>query len=69
MRNLTTADLFSAMRIIRAANIREDIKPVLRRAAEGKADVQNVGIDSILSFIEILSARNAEAAIYEFLAG
>lgn len=69
MRKLQTNDVFAALRVIKAANLREEIKPVLKKAAEGKADVQSVGIDGILSLVELLSEKKAESAMYEVLAG
>lgn len=73
MRKLKTTDVFNALRIIRRANIREELKPVLLSTAEkmagGNADITDIGLDGILTVIEALSAKGAEQGIYEFLAG
>lgn len=68
MRKLNTSDVFSALRVIKAANIREEIKPVLKRAAAGELSIEDVGIDGILSVVEMLAEKRSERAIYEFLA-
>ena len=69
MRKLNTADVFAALRVVKAANIREEIRPVLALAADGKASVQDVGIDGVLTIIEALAGTKAEKALYEALAG
>lgn len=69
MRKLNTSDVFSALRFIRAANLREEVKPLLKAAASGEASVEDVGIDGILTLIEALSEKRAEEALYSVLAG
>lgn len=69
MRKLQTKDIFQALRLIKKANLKEEIKPVLSLAAAGEMSVQDVGIEGILSIIEIFSEKKAESAIYEFLSG
>lgn len=68
MRKLCGSDLFAALRVVRAANIREELKPVLLAAAAGEADAQDVGFDGILSILEAAADRRCEAAVWEFLA-
>lgn len=69
MRKLQTKDIFQALRLIKKANLKEEIKPVLSLAASGEMAVQDVGIEGVLSIIEIFTEKKAEAAIYEFLSG
>lgn len=69
MRKLQTKDLFNLMRIIGKANLKEEIKPVLKMAAEGKMSVEDVGIEGFLTIMEILTVRKSEQAIYEVLSG
>ena len=69
MRKLNTSDVFAALRLIRAANLREEIKPVMRVASEGKLSVEDVGIDGIISVVEMLAEKKAEKAMYEVLSG
>lgn len=42
---------------------------MLKMAAEGKADVQNVGIEAIMTVIGSLAENGVEKNIYDFLAG
>jgi hypothetical protein len=69
MRKLQTSDVFNAMRLIKKANLKEEIKPVLKMAAAGEMNVEDVGIEGILSLIEILAEKKSEQAIYDVLAG
>lgn len=69
MRKLNTTDVFAALRVIRAANLREELKPLLKRAADGSANIEDVGIDGIMSALEMLAEKKAERAIYEVLSG
>lgn len=73
MRKLKTTDVFTALRIIKKANIREELKPVMLSVAEkvanGTADVSDIGLDGVLAVLEALSEKGAEQGIYEFLAG
>lgn len=67
MRKLQTKDVFNAMRLIKKANVREEIKPIIKLAAEGSLGVVDIGIEGILTVFEIFSEKKAEDAIYEFL--
>ncbi len=69
LRKLVTADLFKAVRVIKTSGLREEVKPMLQKAADGKADVQNVGIEAIMTVIGALAESGAERAMYEFLSG
>lgn len=69
MRKLQTQDVFAAMRAISKANLKEEIKPLLKKASAGEVNVEDVGIEGILNLIEIFSKHNSEQAIYEVLAG
>lgn len=69
MKNLCTADVFAAARIIRASGMREELKrELLKISSLDDPNIADVGIDSVLMFIEALAERKSEAAIYEFLA-
>lgn len=69
MRKLLTKDLFSAMRVVRAGKMHEELKPVFKMASEENANAENVGIEMVLTLMETLSEKNTEHVIYEFLAG
>ncbi len=57
------------MRIVRKANIKEELKPIIEKAAKKGADAGNIGIEAFLTIIEALSEQGAEKQIYFFLAG
>ena len=70
MRNLNTSDIFRAMRVVKAAKIRNEIKLIaLQMTEEKEIKVEEVGVDLFLSIIEGLSEVNSEEMMYEFLAG
>lgn len=69
MRKLQSSDLFAAMRLVKKANIKEELKPILKLASEGGISVNDIGIEGILSFIEIMAEKKSEQAIYEVLSG
>lgn len=68
MRKLKTKDVFNAIRLIKKTNMKEDLKPVIALAAQGGMKIEDIGIEGILTVIEIFTAAKAETAIYEFLA-
>ena len=68
MRKLQTKDLFNFARAISKANLKEEIKPILKLAAEGNMSVEDIGIEGFLTVMEILTAKKSEWLIYEVLA-
>jgi len=69
MRKLQTKDVFEVLRIIKKANIKEELKPYVKMAANSELDIEELGIDGVLGLIEILSQKNSEKALYDALAG
>jgi len=69
MRKLKTTDVFEALRLIKKANLKEELRPVIASVAEGSMSIENIGISGILSVVEIFTEKKAEKAIYEFLSG
>lgn len=69
MRKLKTSDVFNMLRTIKKAGMKEELKPYFRLAAEGKLDIEDIGIETVLGLMEIMSEQRSEDAIYEFLAG
>jgi len=69
MRKLQSSDLFATLRVIKKANLKEEIKPIIKKASEGEMDLKDVGIEGMLGVVEILTEKKAEKAIYEVLAG
>jgi len=69
MRTLQTHDLFTAMKIINAAGIRDEIKRTALLAQNKQIKVEEIGIDFILGILGACADKKAEDAIYEFLGG
>lgn len=79
MRKLNTADVFAAARVIRASGMRDQLLPIIQKAAEETkaaedkkamdAILSRIGINGFLTVLEALAERKSEAAIYEVLAG
>lgn len=69
MRKLNTSDVFSMARIVRASGVRNELRPLIKAAAESDRPVEDVGIDGFLCILEALAERKAESAIYEVLSG
>ena len=69
MRNLLTEDLFKAVRVIKASGLKEEVRPMLKMAAEGKSDIMSVGIEGIMTVIGALAESGVEKQLYQFLSG
>ncbi|WMJ78482.1 MULTISPECIES: hypothetical protein [unclassified Sedimentibacter] len=69
MRKLQTQDVFNALRAIGKASLKEEIKPILKKANAGEMNVEDVGIEGVLGLIEIFSQKKSEQAIYDILSG
>ena len=69
MRKLKTFDVFNMLRTIKKAGLKEELKPYFRLAADGKLDIEDIGIETVLGLMEITSEQRSEDAIYDFLAG
>ena len=69
MRKIKTSDVFNALRMIKKANLREEIKPILKQAINSELSIEDMGIDGILGVVEILTENKSEKAFYEVLAG
>lgn len=69
MRKLQTSDIFNTLRLIKKVDLKEELKPVIKMAADKELKIEDVGITGILSVIEILTEKKAEQGMYEILAG
>lgn len=69
MRKIGTQDIFAAMRIIKASGMKEELKPVIEKAARGDFALEDLGIEAVLTVIEAISGTSAEKAFYDFLSG
>lgn len=67
MRKIATKDVFAAMRIIKKSGMKQELIPLIGKTAE--VGLENVGIEGILTVIEVLSENNSEKAFYEVIAG
>jgi hypothetical protein len=69
MRKLQTPDVFNALRAISKANLKEEIKPIIKKAIEEKMNLEDAGIEGVLSMIDFISQNRCEQAFYEVLSG
>ena len=69
MRKLNTADLFAACRIISRESLRDKIKPIVASASVSGISVEDIGIETLLTILGVLSEKGSEHAIYEVLSG
>jgi len=69
MRALEFADLYKAQRVLRAAHFTDEIRPLLQMAAENADDLSKVGFKAIFKVLDLLAENEAEARMYDFLAG
>jgi len=69
MRKLQTKDVFSALRIIKKVGLKEEMKPVFKLAASGELGVEDIGVEGMLTVIEIFAEHKAETCLYEVLSG
>ena len=67
MKKLQTSDIFAAMRVVKAADVKEQLKPILRKVSEGKTSVEDIGIEAVLTILECAANVKAESAVYNFL--
>ena len=65
MRNLITKDVFSAMRLIKALDLKEEIKAISTK----QESQESLGFELLFTIFEKASEINAEKKLYEFLSG
>lgn len=70
MRKLQTHDIFMALKVINAAQIKDEVKRIAMLTQNGKQlKVKEVGVEFILGCLEKISGTEAEQSIYELLSG
>ena len=69
MRKLKGTDLFNTLRLIKKANLKDELLPVIKQLTASGMSVEDMGITGFLTIIEILTERKAEQGIWEVLAG
>ena len=67
MRKIATKDIFAATRIIKLSGMKQELVPLVKMAAE--RSVEDVGIEGILTVLEVVSEKQCEKALYEVLSG
>ena len=70
MRGLQTTDIFTAARIVKSAQIADEVK-VIAAAMDEKKDVSvlDFGVEFMVRVFEKLVGTESEKAIYKFLSG
>lgn len=68
MRRLKTTDVLAAVRVVKAANIREEMKRIALAASQEKASIRDIGVDMLMSVAEGLANVGAEKLLYELVA-
>lgn len=70
MRKLKSTDIFVAMRLVKAAGTRDEVKKVGMLVKDNpKLSINEIGADLILGVIEGLANVGAEKIFFEFAAG
>ena len=74
MRKLQTHDVFMALKLIRAAGVKDEVSRILKlteiKEKQGESvSIRDVGIEFILGVMEKLAGTESENAFYELLAG
>jgi len=57
MRKIMTKDIFMAMRVIKKSGMKQELIPLVQKAAE--AGIEQIGIEGILTVIEVLSENKS----------
>lgn len=66
MRRINGSDVFAAVRVIQKSGLKEKLKPALKMASEKGVDINEVGIEGIMT--AVFSLAESEKAIWEILA-
>ena len=69
MRKLVTTDVFRACRIVTKSGLKEKLLPLIKRIGENEMTVEDVGINGILTVLEVVTDEGCERLIYDWLAG
>lgn len=69
MRKIQTQDVFATMRAIKKANLKEEIKPILKKVSNEGLAIEDAGLEGVLGLIEIFAEKKSEQIIYDVLAG
>ena len=68
MRKLETRDVFAFSRLIKQGHLKEELKTLFSQYSESQDELE-VGLNLLLSLIELFAEKEAEQLFYEFLSG
>lgn len=68
MRKLETRDVFAFARLIKQVHLKEELKTLFSQQSESRDELE-VGLNLLLSLIELFAEKEAEQLFYEFLSG
>lgn len=69
MRKLKSTDIFKALRLVQASELKEELKPLIKKFAAGESEIEDIGFEGILTIISVFSEPKSEKSFYEFLSG
>lgn len=67
MRKLNLSDVFAFSRLIRILGLKNELKSIMEQSKGNGADVEQLGIDTILMVMNAAANEGADAAAYAFL--
>lgn len=69
IKNFKTRDVFAAFRLLKASHLRDELIPLVDRAAKAEnIDLQHLGINAYFIIAEALADKGMETGLYELLA-
>lgn len=69
MRRIETRDVFACARLIKKANVKEELMLIAEKAKEGNVNNRELGVELVFGVLGGLSEIGAEKSAYEFLSG
>lgn len=69
MRKISTEDVFKCARLIKDANLKEDIKKAMANGKKEGADVEEIGMDIVFSILDACANVKIEEKFYDLLSG
>ena len=67
MKKLTGKHVFSMAKIIKAANLKEDLGDIIAKAQNGEMSTEKVGIEGLMTVISACGDDHVEKRVYELL--
>ena len=69
MRKLQTQDIFKAMQIINACELKDDFKDMMEKVNNHELKLNDIGYEIIFKLMEKMTNGKTEKAIYSFVGG